>query len=78
MSDPKNKAPEQDATVDNTVESNPQDAVTNTEESNKVVNQDNFVADTEDIETTLSDSEPSTASNADNAITNNDAGNPAW
>ncbi|RFZ83201.1 hypothetical protein DYU05_13750 [Mucilaginibacter terrenus] len=79
MSDPKNKAPKQDANFDNNVESNQQDAVTNTEESNKVVNQDNVVADTEAIETTLSDSEPSTALNADHAITNNDdAGSRVW
>lgn len=73
MSTPNNQIPLQEPTGDPKAIASDKDAVTNSDETNKIVNQDNVVADTEGIETTLSDSEPSTALNADRDVTNSEA-----
>nr|WP_294940624.1 hypothetical protein [uncultured Mucilaginibacter sp.] len=52
-----------------------QDVITNTDESNKVVNTDDAVADMDGIESTFSESEPSTALNADRDVTNSEEAN---
>ena len=63
MSDPKDKSslnnPPGVADVDAE-----QDVITNSEESDKIVNQDGVVADTDGITETLSETEPTTAVNA--------------
>ncbi|MBD1364801.1 hypothetical protein IDJ77_13350 [Mucilaginibacter sp. ZT4R22] len=75
MSDPKDKSPAQQPTGEPKVDAAEQDVITNTDESNKIVNTDDAVADMDGIETTLSESEPSTALNADRGITNSDDAN---
>lgn len=71
MSDPKDKSslnnPSGVADVDAE-----QNVITNSEVSDQIINQEGVVADTEGITETLSESETSTAINADQAITNND------
>lgn len=75
MSEPKDKSPIQHPTGDPKVDAAEQDVITNNEESNKIVNTDDAVADMEGIETTLSEDEPSTALNADRDITNSEEAN---
>ncbi len=75
MSSPKDKIPSLQPTGDPKVDTAEQDVITNTDESNKIVNTDGAVADMEGIESTLSESEPSTALNADRDITNSEEAN---
>jgi hypothetical protein len=75
MSTPKDKFPIQHPTGDPKVDAAEQDVITNTDESNKVVNTDDAVADMDGIESTLSESEPSTALNADRDVTNSEEAN---
>lgn len=72
MSEPKDKPPIQHPTSDPKVDAAEQDVITNNEESNKIVNTDDAVADMEGLETTRSEDEPSTALNADRNITNSE------
>ncbi len=75
MSTPKDKIPAPQPTGDPKVDAAEQGVITNTDESNKIVNTDGAVADMEGIESTLSESEPSTALNADRDITNSEEAN---
>ena len=70
MSVPENNTLLQNPTGDPKVNAVEQDVITNSDETDKIVNQDGVVADTAGIEETLSESEPSTALNADTGITN--------
>lgn len=69
MIDPKDKSPMQNPGAEIGVEAG-EDVITNSDETNKVVNNDGAVADTEGIESNISESDPSTALNADRDITN--------
>ena len=70
MSVPENNTPLQNPAGDPKVNAVEQDVITNSDETDKIVNQDGVVADTAGIQETLSESEPSTALNADRDITN--------
>ncbi|RWY55771.1 hypothetical protein [Mucilaginibacter gilvus] len=75
MNDPKDKTSSPQPTDDPKVDAAEQAVVTNTEEGNKVVNQDSAVADMEGTTETLNESEPTTALNADRNITNSEEAN---
>ncbi|MEO7211584.1 hypothetical protein [Mucilaginibacter sp.] len=75
MNDPKDKASVPQPTDDPKVDAAEQAVITNTDESNKIVNTDDAVADMDGITETLSKSEPSTALNADRNITNSEEAN---
>lgn len=70
MSAPEDNTPLQTPAGDPKVNAVEQDVITNSDETDKIVNQDGVVADTAGIQETLSESEPSTALNADTDITN--------
>jgi shikimate kinase len=74
MSTPKDKIPAQQPTGDPKVDAAEQGVITNTEESNKIVNTGGAVADMDGMETTLSNSEPSTVLNADPDIIKSEDG----
>ena len=69
MNDPGNKFPLEGETVDPKVNAAEQDVITNKDETEKIVNQDGAIADTEGIAETLSESEPSPDLNVDKEIT---------
>jgi hypothetical protein len=69
MNDPANKFPLEGEKGDPKVNATEQDVITNKDDTEKVVNQDGPVADTEGIEETLSESEPSLDLNVDKEIT---------
>lgn len=75
MSEPKDKTSVPQPTGEPKADAAEQDVVTNNEESNKIVNTDDAVADMDGIETTLSDADTSTALNADKHITNSEEAN---
>lgn len=70
---PGSQFPLEGETGDPKVNAAEQDVITNKDDTNYVTNKDGAVADTDAIEETLSESEPSTDLNADNQITNNDS-----
>jgi len=69
MSTPNNKFPLQEPTGDPKVDAAEQDIITNSDESEKIVNQDSAVADTAGIEETLTESDPDPSLNAEQSIT---------
>ncbi|TWR23897.1 hypothetical protein FPZ42_17975 [Mucilaginibacter achroorhodeus] len=69
---PGNKSPKKNTDNDPKVNAAEREVITNNEESEQVTNNDGTVADTQADEADLSESEPDTASNADNHVTNND------
>lgn len=73
MNTPNNKAPGQQPTGDPKVDAAEQEAITNSEESDKIVNEDGVVADTEGITETLREDRPSTDLSADSQITNDES-----
>jgi hypothetical protein len=70
---PDNKFPLEGETGDPKVNPTEKDAITNKDDTSRILNKDGVVADTDAIEETLSESEPSAALNVDNQITNNDS-----
>ncbi|RFZ92133.1 hypothetical protein D0C36_11865 [Mucilaginibacter conchicola] len=69
---PGNNSPQEDPKTDPKVNQAEQEVITNADEADHVTNKDGAVADTGAIESDLSESEPDTALNADNHITNDD------
>lgn len=69
---PGSRSPQEDPKTDPKVNSTEKEVITNADEADHVTNKDGAVADIDDIETELSESEPDTALNADNHITNDD------
>jgi hypothetical protein len=70
---PGNKFPLESETGDPKVNAAEKDVITNKDDTSHITNKDGAVADTDGIEETLSESEPTTELNADNHITNNDS-----
>lgn len=75
MSEPKDKSPIQHPTGDPNVDAAEQDIITNNEESNKIVNTDDALADLEGIESKVSESAPFTTLSADREVINSQAAN---
>jgi hypothetical protein len=70
---PGSKFPLESETGDPKVNAAEQDVITNKDDTETATNKDGAVADMDGITETLSESEPATALNADNHITNNDS-----
>ncbi|TWR24038.1 hypothetical protein FPZ43_18700 [Mucilaginibacter pallidiroseus] len=73
MNTPNSKTPGQQPTGDPKVDAAEQEVITNSEESDKIVNEGGAVADTEGINETLSEDQPSTELSADSQITNDES-----
>lgn len=67
-----NKTPQEEPKDGPKANATEQEVITNADDVDHVTNKDGAVADTDAIETELSESEPDTALNADNHITNDD------